>query len=128
MLKINRIKEYRQAIELFNNDNFQESCPIIEHIAQTLPDNDTLKYDAMFYWSECLIQKNKLKKSIQILSSLINNKNSTNSILEKSLVRLGHLYCLQNDKQTAKIYFNRLRIKFPHSAFLQLANCGVVNK
>ncbi len=122
------IDDYKNAVELLNNDKFSEACPIIDNIIEKLSDLDTLKYDALFYRSECLIQDGKLQESIRILLSLINNKLSTPSVLEKSLVRIGHIYCLENNKQTAEMYFDRLRNEFPHSPYIRLANCMVVNK
>lgn len=122
------INEYQIAISLFNDDKFDQASPIINKLIKEFSDSDTLKYEALFYRSECLIQEGKIKKSIRILLSLIDNKLSTASVLEKSLVRIGHLYCIENNKQVAEIYFNRLRIEFPKSLFIKLANCSVVNK
>jgi lipopolysaccharide biosynthesis regulator YciM len=80
----------------------------------------------MFYKSECNILNNEFDSALSILSNLLEDKNLPSQIYEKTLVRLGQVYCVTDSKAKAEEMFAKLKKEFPNSIYLKLADCSVV--
>ncbi len=125
--------QFDMAVTKFENAQTQNdkkgsdsACMQINSFTETLEPVDSLRYEAMFMRSECLIAKEEISEAQKVLSSLMNDKNLPTTILEKVLVRLGQVYCVMNKKQNAEEMFTRLKKQFPGSIYEPLANCESV--
>ena len=119
---------FEAALEEFDKDNYEKACADAEFFTDTFAIGDSLKYEAMFLWSECKITKNDFDGSKEILIKLFEDENTPVNIFEKTLVRLGQVYCAENKEDDAKEMFARLKKDFPKSIYLKVANCNAVNQ
>lgn len=118
--------ELETTIEDFNSENYDSACEKFKNLANTLIKGDSLHYECMFYEGECEIMKENYSSAINLLKQLLGASNLPNSVLERTLVRLGQLYCVGNKPKEAKKLFDRLRAEFPTSIYIPLANCDAV--
>jgi hypothetical protein len=115
-----------QAISEFDSEKYEECCPKFRNISETISNGDSVYYESLFYLSECELIDKKIEEGRSNLELLVKDKKVPDTILQKSLVRLGQVYCVLNDKPKAQELFNRLKSEFPDSIYLKLANCAAV--
>jgi len=118
--------EVTLAIDLFYEEKYQEACGKFESLSGTITDNDENFFEVRYYLVECMLRENKFEESRQELEFLLNRRSVPDKVMEKILIRLGQIYCLQNKPDTAQPYFNRLKNEFPKSIYIPLANCQSV--
>ncbi len=117
---------FSEAVRDFDGENYKSACSKFEAFSGTLRKNDSLYFETMFYKSECNILNNEFDSALSILSTLLEDKNLPSQIYEKTLVRLGQVYCVTDSKAKAEEMFGRLKKEFPNSIYLKLADCSVV--
>ena len=120
------VMQFDKASDNFEKGNYDEACEQIDMFTQTFAKGDSLQYESLFLKSECLIDKEEIEKAERILYNLYTTKYLPSSIMEKVLVRLGQVYCVEDRKKDAEKLFNKLKNKYPNSIYLPLANCEAV--
>jgi hypothetical protein len=120
------VTDFEKAQTENDKKKTDSACLKIDSFSETLAAGDSLKYEALFMRSECLIAKDEISEAQKVLTSLMNDKNLPFPILEKVLVRLGQVYCVMNRKNDAEAMFSRLKKQFPGSIYEALANCESV--
>lgn len=115
--------EFEKAVLEFDINFIEKACNKFDFFVSTLNQNDTLYFEALFYKSECLISKMEFEEAEKILSKLIRNKKITEAVLQKSYIRIGHIYCATNRNELSELAFNQFKEKFPKSKLIKLANC-----
>jgi hypothetical protein len=101
-----------EAIKEFDAETYGECCPKFRNLTETISQGDSIYYESLFYLSECELIDKKLEEGRSNLELLVNDKKVPVSILQKSLVRLGQVFCVLNEKQKALELFNRLKSEF----------------
>lgn len=122
----NLVNQFEVASTEFDNEKFTSACPQFRLLSETFAKDDSLRYESLFFLSECLILENKLNPAQAILDDLYKNSLVPSSVMEKVIVRLGQLHCVSGKKQKATEMFNILRRRYPSSIYLPLANCDVI--
>lgn len=117
------IQNYESALGLFDEGNYTAASEKLKALSETLKENDTLTHETKFYIAECHIAKNEFSQAMEILKKLEKNQNKSSEITQKTLVRLGQIYCVLDMKKDSKIYFEKLRKSFPNSIYLKLSQC-----
>lgn len=118
----------RKAIDMFEEGKTLEACEQIVKILSTLSKDSEDYPETLFYTSECYIVKNQFEPARKILEDLLRNKDLSGDIKEKTLVRLGQIYCVMKDFEKADEVFYDLEKEFPQSIYLPVANCDVIDK
>lgn len=115
--------EFQKAVLEFDINFIEKACNKFDFFVSTLNQNDTLYFEALFYKSECLISKMEFDEAEKILAKLIRNKNIPEAVLQKSYIRIGHIYCATNRNDLSELAFSQFKEKFPKSKLIKLANC-----
>ena len=118
--------EFRALVNDFNSSDEKSACNKFGIISETLEKGDSLWYETQFYLCECQIINEEFFDAEKNLKRLLNDYDSPQIVIEKTLVRLGQLYCYLDKKDDAQRIFRRLKKDFPESKYLVLANCDVV--
>jgi len=121
------IVDFEKASEEQDVEKLDQTCLEIKSFAETFAEGDSLKFEAMFYKSECLILKQDFEEAEKVLSEITKDKQTPNSVLEKSLVRLGQVYCALDRKKEAQAIFSKFRKQFPNSIYKEIANCEAIH-
>ncbi|MFP4368361.1 MAG: hypothetical protein ACLFR2_02165 [Candidatus Kapaibacterium sp.] len=117
---------YKKALRQFDDKSYESACAAFSLLVSTLPQSDSLYYESAFYKSECRIMNDEMDKALELLLELAGNDLTPAAVLEKSLVRIGHIYCYKGKDETAQRYFKRLKKEFPASPYLELADCSKI--
>lgn len=117
------IQNYESALGLFDEGNYTAASEKLKALSETLKENDTLTHETKFYIAECHIAKNEFSQAMEILKKLEKNQNKSSEITQKTLVRLGQIYCVLDMKKESKQYFEKLKKSFPNSIYLKLSQC-----
>lgn len=117
------VKKFDSAIERFDNELYKEACPEFSALAGTFNRQDSLYFEAEFYICECLIVNEKLDEAEGRLLELASDLYCTAVILEKSLLRIGHIYCAKGNVVKANYYFDQLKRMNSDSFLIPYANC-----
>jgi TolA-binding protein len=118
--------EFARAMRQFDAGQIQTACQEFDFIAGTLPMGDSLYYEARFMQAECRLTDMKLTSAVQILYALGTDAQTPPAVREKTLLRLGHAYCLVDDTDAASQTFARFMEEFPNSQYKAIANCRAV--
>ena len=118
--------EFQKAVLEFDVNFIDKACNKFDFFASTLNPTDTLYFEALFYKSECLIAKQEYKEAEKILNRILRNEDTPSTIMQKTLVRIGHLYCVNNKPDLAEMAFEKLMNDYPKSKLIKLANCESV--
>jgi TolA-binding protein len=118
--------DFSAAVKEFDDENYKQACPKFRSFAETFSPGDSLYYEAQFFYSECLIQENKIEQGKTILQKIENDDQLTDIVRERVLVRMGQIYCLEDKEEKAEEYFRTLRNDYPRSLYIPLADCSVV--
>ena len=121
--KLNIVKDYEDALSQFDLGNYSTAERKLRALSETLKEDDTLTYETKFYIAECHIAKNEFSQALDILKKLEKTTDTNSEITQKTLVRLGQIYCVLNMKDEAKKYFEKLKFKFPDSIYNKLGKC-----
>lgn len=122
----NFTEDYEKAISLYQGKQYGEACGIFVRLRQSLPKQHQLLPDVMFMNAECAAVRGLLTESQKLLAGLIEDAATPRPVLEKSLVRLGHVLCGLGNSAKAAEFFARLKREFPNSAYLRVASCGAI--
>lgn len=120
------IVNFEKASEEQDAEKLDEVCLEIKSFAETFAEGDSLKFEAMFYKSECLILKQEFEGARMVLSDIVKDNLVPNSVLEKSFVRLGQVYCALDRKKDAQAIFSKFNKQFPNSIYKEIANCEAI--
>lgn len=122
------IAMFESALQEFDNQQFTECCTKFNSIAGTFLPTDSLYFEAKFYESECKIVDNKVVDAKLLLEALYGDPDIPKSVLERVIVRLGQIQCLLKNPGEAKRYFEELKVKYPNSIYLKVANCDAISQ
>lgn len=117
---------FTQTVNEFKAGLYETSCEKFSIFAGTLAQGDSLLYEAIFYDCECKILDDNIIDAKIILSELLSDKDITDRVMQKVLVRLGQIECVSGNSEKANEYFNELKVKYPNSKYIKLANCESV--
>jgi len=118
----NLIWSYVRAVEDSERSaNFD--CNIFKVYENQFNFNDSLRQEATFSLAECLISNGNLLEASVILEELSKEK-MNRAVAPKTLVRLGQVHCVLENKSKAERSFRRLKKEFPRSIYNQLADCS----
>ena len=120
------IKKFEKALYDFDKDNYTQACADAQFYAESFVDGDSLKFEAMFLWSECMIVKNEINDAKNILMKMYDDNKTPSSIFEKVIVRIGQVLCSEGKDKEAEKYFAKLKKEYPKSIYLKIANCAAV--
>ncbi len=118
--------EFANNVKSFEDKKYTEACRQFIQYSETLKPNDSLYFESLFYISECHVVKNEFQQAERVLLGLYNSGFTPEPIFEKTLIRLGHVNCILNKEQKAKLFFRELADRFPSSIYLPLADCELV--
>ena len=118
--------EFQKAVLEFDVNFIEKACNKFDFFASTLNPSDTLYFESLFYKSECLIAKQEYKEAEKILNRILRNEDTPSNIMQKTLVRIGHIYCVNNKPEMAEMAFEKLKNDYPKSKLIKLANCESV--
>lgn len=121
-------REFNSAYQLFKDGKYEKACPKIRAFKGTLANDDSLWFEAEFIHCECLVYQNKILDAKSNLLGLINNPHVTTIVKQKAIVRLGQIYCYEENYEQAKVFFDLLNKEFPNSKYLKVANCDSIKK
>ncbi len=120
--------ELKQAIDLYHDGKVNESCQIFARLL-TNTNKQAKDYQILLYYSsECYIAKNMFVPAKKLLTDVLSLDELFDDIKEKSLVRLGQVYCIENNKTEADRLFRQLRREYPQSKYIKLADCDAIKK
>lgn len=105
-----------------NQEAYDKACATLIKYDNFSDVSDSIKSNALFHKGECLLNKVEIDGSLKCFEAVL-SENTDETIIEKTLVRLGHLFCYKKDFEKAEMYFTELKNKFPESIYLQIANC-----
>jgi tetratricopeptide (TPR) repeat protein len=120
------IERFEKASKEFDAENYESACKTFEQLIEIFPENDSLYFESFFYSAECNMLSDNLNTAEKLLIILLQNQNTPPIVIQKSLVRLGQLYCVTDRKNEAKNIFDKLKIQYPDSIYLIIANCSAV--
>ena len=122
-MPVSTSEELEKATALFNNQKYVEASGKFNELAQTLKNDDPLLYEVQFMQGECASVLGQLDRAEKILTMLSSKPNVPPGVLERTLVRLGHVFCgLGKTDQAAKA-FGKFKQEFPTSQYNSVANC-----
>ncbi len=120
-------KLFDQAQEEFDLQQYDKAERGFAQLIETLDETDSLHPESRFMLAECSIQRGDYPKAYDRLQSLLATKNLNSSARERSLLRLGQVYCAQNKTDDALKTFQKFRREFPQSPYIGLASCAALN-
>jgi TolA-binding protein len=120
---IDIIRDYEDALTQFDMGNYSAAERKLQALSETLKEDDTLTFETKFYIAECHIAKNEFSQALELLKKLNKSADKNGDLKQKTLVRLGQIYCVLNMKKDAENYFNELKKKYPNSIYNQLGQC-----
>jgi TolA-binding protein len=115
---------FNSVVMDFDIKKYESACQKFEDFANTLPENDSLYYESLFFMGECKIVEELYLKAEQTFNKILNGIKVPNDIKQRAILRLGQIYCIQNKKDESEKMFSRLKKDYPKSIYLQLANCN----
>lgn len=118
--------EFNDAVAEFDRGEFKSACEKFAFFAGTLPESDTLYQEAQFNLAECQVVDNKFDEAFGILNLLYEQEELSDAIKQKVILRIGHILCAKGDKDGAAEKFDELKVNYPESIYIKLANCEVV--
>ncbi len=121
------VKQFDAAIEKFDNELYSAACPEFSALAGTFNGTDSLYFEAMFYICECLLVNDKLDEAEIKLIELASNPDCPSTIIEKALLRIGHIYCAKGNTKQANYYFDQLKRLNSESIMIPFAECDGFN-
>jgi len=122
--KFDIVSDYEKALKLFDMANYTAAEKKLKALSETLKENDTLVHETKFYIAECHIAKNEFTEATEILKNLDKNVDKNSEITQKTLVRLGQIYCVLGMNKVAEDYFKKLKGNYPNSVYNKLAKCN----
>lgn len=121
------VMQLNSAIEKFDDEQYSLACPEFSALAGTLLVTDSLYFEAKFYICECMLIDEKLDEAETKLIELASNSDCPTSIIEKALLRIGHIYCAKGNAKQANYYFDQLKRLNSNSIMLPYAECDGLN-
>lgn len=118
---------FSQAMVEFDKGDYTKAQETFLHLSETLDDADSLHNEAVFMAAECDVQLSNYDAARKNLHELTARGDVPLTILEKSLVRLGQVYCALGREGEAQRMFERLKRDFPESRLIGLANCKAIS-
>jgi len=121
------VMQLNSAIEKFDNELYSLACPEFSALAGTFFETDSLYFEAKFYICECMLINDKLDEAETKLIELASNADCPTSIIEKVLLRIGHIYCAKGNAKQANYYFDQLKRLNKNSIMIPYAECDGSN-
>ncbi len=121
------MQEFEEALAKFDEGRYDEACSFFDLLGETLPEEDSLRYEALFMVAECSFIRNQLGLAGSRLDALYRDPAVPDGVLEKVMLRLGQSYCLNGETAKAEDIFNRFTVVFPESVYMPLATCDSVD-
>lgn len=116
--------KFDEALQNVEKGNYQKAHNELKVIYESIePDNDLYNI-VIYYLAECELYLNKIDDAEKKFIMIIENNDNHEAIIERSLIRLGQIYCLRKQNEKAQQYFNKLKEHYPESLYLKFANCS----
>lgn len=115
-----------EAMKLFDNQEYALAQEKFIQLSGTITTGDPLLMDVLFMSAECDAVLGNYRDAEKQLVKLTTRADITSSVLEKALVRLGHVFCAQQKTGEATQAFKRLKAEFPDSKYSKLADCSAI--
>lgn len=122
----NIAEEVEKATALFNNQKYVEASDRFTQLAGTIKNDDPLLYEVQFMQGECASVLGQLERAEKILTMLSSKPNIPPGVMERTLVRLGHVFCGLGKTDQATKAFSKFKKEFPASQYNSVANCESV--
>ncbi len=122
----NIAEEVERATALFNNQKYVEASDRFTQLAGTIKNDDPLLYEVQFMQGECASVLGQLERAEKILTMLSSKPNIPPGVMERTLVRLGHVFCGLGKTDQATKAFSKFKKDFPASQYNSVANCESV--
>ena len=118
--------EVDEAMKLFDNQEYSAAQERFRQLSGTISANDPLLMEVLFMTAECDAVLAHYSDAEKQLVKLTTRNDITPAVLEKALVRLGHVFCAEQKLKEAEQAFKRLRQEFPESKYTKLADCSAI--
>lgn len=118
----------RQAQAHIDEQRYEAAMEQIRIVMETADQRDSLAQEAQFMLGELYVQQNEFDNAYKAFSASVQSPLTVAGVREKSLLRLGHVYCAKGKNEEAAKVFKRFVEEFPGSSYVQLANCSSVGR
>ncbi len=122
----NIVEEVEKANALYAKERYVDAYEKFTQIATTIKSDDPLLYEVQFMQGECASVLGQLDKAEKILTMLSAKPNIPTGVRERTLIRLGHVFCGLGKAEQAAKAFAKFRQEFPASQYNAVANCDSV--
>jgi TolA-binding protein len=119
-------EQFALASQDFDSGDYDKACRKFKDMASTVTNDDSLYFESKFLLSECDIIHGDFESAEIILSEILVNPFIPHSTIEKTMVRLGQIYCITDRKELASKIFSQLKDKYPNSIYLKVADCSAI--
>jgi TolA-binding protein len=118
----------RQAQAYMDEQRYEAAMEHIRIVMETVDQRDSLAQEAQFMLGELYVQQNEFDDAFKAFSTSVQSPLTVPGVREKSLLRLGHVYCAKGKNEEAAKVFKRFKEEFPGSSYVQLASCSSVGR
>lgn len=118
----------RQAQAHVDEQRYDAALEQIRIVLETVDQRDSLAQEAQVMLGELYVQQNQFDDAFKAFSASVQSPLTVPGVREKSLLRLGHVYCAKGKNEEAAKVFKRFVEEFPGSSYVQLANCSSVGR
>lgn len=100
----------------------------IRMVLETGDDRDSLTDESRFLLGELFVVQNKFVEAQRQFATILKMPSLTTSVRERSMIRLGHVFCAIGKTEDARKVFKQFVREFPESSYTSLANCAAVGR
>lgn len=100
----------------------------IRMVLETGDERDSLTDESRFLLGELFVFQNKFVDAQRQFATILKMPSLNTGVRERSMIRLGHVFCAVGKTEDAKKVFKQFVREFPESAYTTLANCAAVGR
>ncbi len=120
--------KFRKAITEFDSEIYESACETFKSLGRSVKEENPMFSEVKFMICECLVIQDRFSDAEILLNELLANRNLQEDVKQKVMISLGQVYCRQSKTKLAEEMFEQVKIKFPDSKYLPLANCESAKK
>lgn len=96
-------------------------------IVESHSERDSIYWEALFQLGECWALNGDYNRASLLLGEIAYLTDGVPpDVHQRALVRLGHVFCMRGQRQTAEQLFERLRRLYPTIPYRALADCRIL--
>lgn len=96
-------------------------------IVESQSERDSIYWEALFQLGECWALSGDYTRASLLLGEIAYRIDGVPpDVHQRAMVRLGHVFCVRGQRQTAEQLFERLRKLYPATPYRPLADCRIV--